>query len=94
MPYLPTFHLVLQVVEFTKTMLQLRAKWADYILTVAHACVETGAPIIRPLWWMAPNDKVALATDSHFLVGDILLVAPILEKGSFARDIYLPAGEN
>ena len=29
---------------------------------------------------------------SEFLLGDSLLVAPVLDEGSVSRDIYLPAG--
>ncbi|GAB1600231.1 myogenesis-regulating glycosidase-like [Argonauta hians] len=56
-----------------------------------HAEV-TGAPIIRPIWWIAPEDPFALKIDCEFLVGDNLLVAPILDAGSTSRDIYLPHG--
>lgn len=53
----------------------------------------SGAPIIRPIWWVSPNDEHALMIDSEFLVGDTLLVAPVLEKGATKRDIYLPEGD-
>jgi len=46
--------------------------------------------MIRPLWWMAPTDKVALSCDSQFLLGDTLLVAPVLHAGARSRDVYLP----
>ncbi|XP_072167137.1 myogenesis-regulating glycosidase-like [Diadema setosum] len=51
-----------------------------------------GTPIIRPLWWLDPHDKTALTIDSEFLIGDILLVAPILKPLDRFRDIYLPQG--
>ena len=51
------------------------------------------APIIRPLWWIAPDDEIALVCDDSYLVGDTLLVAPILQEGQRQRDVYLPAGE-
>ena len=41
---------------------------------------------------MAPEDEAALTVDTEFLVGDDLLVAPVLDKGAMSRDIYLPAG--
>ena len=44
------------------------------------------------MWWIAPHDPVAQTTDDEFLVGDHLLVAPILEKNARKRDVYLPAG--
>jgi len=54
--------------------------------------IFAGWPIIRPLWWLAPTDDVALRCDSQFLLGDRLLVAPVLDQGARSRDIYLPGG--
>jgi len=52
----------------------------------------SGWPIVRPLWWIAPTDDVALRCDSQFLLGDRLLVAPVLHQGARSRDVYLPGG--
>ena len=49
-----------------------------------------GWPIVRPIWWIAPTDDVALNCDSQFLLGDRLLVAPVLHAGARSRDVYLP----
>lgn len=49
-------------------------------------------PIIRPLWWIAPHDEAALVCDDQYLIGDELLVAPVIQDGARQRDIYLPAG--
>ncbi|KAI4827124.1 hypothetical protein KUCAC02_030546 [Chaenocephalus aceratus] len=54
--------------------------------------LDTGDPIIRPLWWIATGDETAYKIDSQFLIGDDLMVAPVLEPGKQERDIYLPAG--
>ena len=65
--------------------------------TLVHPIVVSGNvssvnPIIRPLWWISPSDPIARELDSEFLVGDDLLVAPILEEGAVRRDVYLPQG--
>ncbi|XP_070532694.1 myogenesis-regulating glycosidase-like [Ptychodera flava] len=62
------------------------------MLRLAEESTKTGAPIMRPLWWIAPNDEEALSIDSEYLIGDDLLVAPILERGALKRDVYLPHG--
>jgi len=54
--------------------------------------IFAGWPIIRPLWWLASTDDAALRCDSQFLLGDRLLVAPVLHQGARSRDIYLPGG--
>ena len=51
---------------------------------------EDSLPLIRPLWSIAPDDEVALAIDDHFLLGERLLVAPVLNAGQVTRDVYLP----
>ncbi|KAK7093595.1 myogenesis-regulating glycosidase-like [Littorina saxatilis] len=72
--------------------MNIRKNYTDVIISLARESTRTGAPIVRPLWWIAPTDQEALTTDSQYLLGDDLLVAPVLEKGSRSRDVYLPAG--
>ncbi|XP_035829387.1 myogenesis-regulating glycosidase [Aplysia californica] len=82
-----------EVVTITKKCLAIREQYVSRILQLAQECVETGNPIIRPLWWVAPLDEQALVTGDEFLVGDDLLVAPIVVEGARKRDIYLPKGQ-
>jgi len=56
--------------------------------------IFAGWPIIRPLWWLAPTDDEALRCDSQFLLGDRLLVAPVLHQGARSRNVYLPGGRS
>ncbi|XP_064165571.1 myogenesis-regulating glycosidase [Anguilla rostrata] len=65
---------------------------APRVLELAYEVLATGDPIIRPLWWIATGDETAYKIDSQFLIGDDLMVAPVLEPGKQERDIYLPAG--
>lgn len=66
---------------------------APKVLELAGEVLNTGDPIIRPLWWIAKDDEAAYKIDSQFLIGDDLMVAPVLEPGKQERDIYLPAGK-
>ncbi|XP_068459143.1 SITS-binding protein [Clinocottus analis] len=52
----------------------------------------TGNPIYRPMWWLSPTDPMTFTIDDQFLIGDEVLVAPVVEKGAVQRDIYLPDG--
>lgn len=56
---------------------------------VANAAA--GGPLLRPLWWLE-NSEAAFTCADEYLVGDDLLVAPVIEKGAVSRDVYLPAG--
>ncbi|XP_077323161.1 myogenesis-regulating glycosidase [Lithobates pipiens] len=66
---------------------------APLLLELAGEVTDTGDPIIRPIWWIAPNDERAHKIDSQFLIGDTLMVAPVLEPGKQERDVYLPIGK-
>lgn len=56
--------------------------------------VGAGLPILRPAWWLDPANQTvhAMGLNDEFLVGDELLVAPILCEGVTVRDIYVPPG--
>jgi alpha-glucosidase (family GH31 glycosyl hydrolase) len=62
-----------------------------FLKLYAGKSTETGEPIIRPLWWADNSDENTLIIDDQFLIGDYLLVAPVLDMG-YIRDIYLPQG--
>lgn len=82
-----------QVVAIARKFTELHMNLvAPRVLELTGKVVNTGDPIIRPLWWIANNDEVAYKIDSQFLIGDDLMVAPVLEPGKQERDIYLPAG--
>ena len=47
----------------------------------------------RPLFFLDPTDEKTYGIADQFMLGDSLLVAPVLKKGAVARDIYLPCGQ-
>ncbi|XP_019631326.1 PREDICTED: uncharacterized family 31 glucosidase KIAA1161-like [Branchiostoma belcheri] len=82
-----------EVVDLTLRYIELHETTVTpLILRYADEAIATGDPIIRPLWWIAPRDKTSLTIDSEFLIGDKMLVAPILDQGATTRDVYLPPG--
>jgi len=85
--------LMIQVVRIAREMVSLHESYADKIISLAEESTRTGAPIIRPVWWLSePDDEPALTVGNQFLLGNDVLVAPVLEKGVTGRDIYLPSG--
>ena len=53
---------------------------------------RTGIPITRPLWLAYPRDERAAEQDQQWMLGSNVLVAPVVEEGATARDVYFPAG--
>ncbi len=72
--------------------LDLRQRYLGHIAAALEQAAQTGEPVIRPVWWLAPGDERALVCDDEFLLGDDLLVAPVVQAGQRARDVYLPSG--
>ncbi|MBN2196856.1 MAG: alpha-glucosidase [Polyangiaceae bacterium] len=75
-----------------RRLIEVRYRLLPYLesLFVEHAA--TGAPILRPLFWHAPEDREAREIDDQFFFGPDILVAPILERARRRRSVYFPAG--
>uniref|UniRef100_A0A8C3XBB5 Myogenesis regulating glycosidase (putative) n=1 Tax=Cyanoderma ruficeps TaxID=181631 RepID=A0A8C3XBB5_9PASS len=83
-----------EVVEIAQKFTELHESLvAPLLLELAGEVIDTGDPIIRPIWWISPRDEATHRIDSQFLIGDTLMVAPVLEMGKQERDVYLPAGK-
>ncbi|XP_041854016.1 SITS-binding protein [Melanotaenia boesemani] len=82
-----------QVLNLTRTYIMKHQR--DVVPLIEEYAEEwqtTGNPIYRPMWWLSPNDPMTFTIDDQFLIGDEVLVAPVVEKGAVHRDIYLPDG--
>ena len=63
-----------------------------YLKKYAQLATQTGEPIIRGLWWVDNSDPNSYLIDDQFMVGNEILVAPIVDENTYQRDIYLPVG--
>jgi alpha-glucosidase (family GH31 glycosyl hydrolase) len=72
--------------------LELRYQMLPYIYSTAAQSHGTGIPMIRALWLAYPDDSKALLIEDAYLWGDNILVAPVFEKDSTSRMVYLPRG--
>jgi alpha-D-xyloside xylohydrolase len=72
--------------------LLLRERLRPYIDAQMHEVCRTGVPPMRPLFVEFPRDPTCWSVDDEYCFGPDLLVAPVLELGARAREVYLPAG--
>ena len=56
--------LFLQVVAIAKKFIGIHEDFAPLILELAKEATVSGTPINRPIWWIDPNDEIALDIDS------------------------------
>lgn len=74
-----------------RDMAKLHERIGPEILALARASSQTGEPMVRALEYHYPHQGYAEIKD-QFLLGDSLLVAPVLEKGKRTRTVVFPQG--
>jgi len=72
--------------------IKLREQFAPYILKTMKESALSGEPILRSMEYEFPHQGYEPLTD-QFLIGDSLLVAPILNKNQKVREVVLPKGK-
>lgn len=70
------------VADAARTALGLRYKLLPTLYTTFKHSHDTGVPIARPLFFGWPHDPVTHTTDQQFMLGDSILVSPVLEEVS------------
>jgi alpha-glucosidase len=81
-----------KVENVIKKYIQLRYTWLPHLYTLFHEASKTGVPVMRPLFMEYPSDKNTFNLADQFLIGDNVLIAPILKPSTFHRVVYLPEG--
>ena len=82
-----------ETIAIYKKYLDIRYKFIPYLYNLVYLMNKEGSPIIKPLFYNYENDKTCYTINDEYMVGDDLLVAPILNKDERNRIIYLPKGE-
>lgn len=77
--------------EICLQMAKLHEKMGDHILDLAHQAAQSGEPIVKPMELAFPGNGFETIID-QFVLGDDIIVTPVLEKGSRSRTVILPNG--
>jgi len=72
-------------------VVSLRQKFAPRFVELAKESANTGEPMMRNLEYCFPGMGYAEVKD-EFMMGDSLLVAPVMEKGATSRKVLVPPG--
>lgn len=78
--------------QIMKENLKLRIKLKPYLEKLMNEAHETGAPIMRTMFYEFPGDKECWNIDDQYMFGNEYLVAPILKLNERSRNVYLPKG--
>ena len=63
-----------------------------YLYTAFAQAARDGGPITRPLIYIWPEDVALANVEDEFLLGDALLIAPVLDEGKIRRLVTFPKG--
>ena len=73
-----------------RSILSLRYRLLPYLYSEFVKAALRAEPMVRPLSFEYPGDPEAADIEDQLLVGEGIMIAPILEKGARSRKVYLP----
>lgn len=78
------------VIEDFRGLVELRQRLIPYLAEQAEIACRTDRPLMRALFFDYPRDPRIWDYPSQFLLGDELLVSPVVEEGARVWETYLP----
>ena len=78
--------------DIIRKYLKLRYELLPFLYTTLEEAHRTGMPLFRPLLLNYQDDPNTYNIDDQFMIGEDLLVAPIMKPDVTRRLVYLPRG--
>jgi alpha-glucosidase len=75
-----------------KETLALRKQALPYMNALWDTAADNGLPLWRPMWLEYPNDERFRNEMGQFMLGDKVLVAPVLDRWKRSKSVKLPEG--
>jgi alpha-glucosidase (family GH31 glycosyl hydrolase) len=82
-----------RVVPLFRAYAELRERLVPYLTEQAARTIGTDRPLMRPLFFDHADDLEVWNHPQQYLLGDDLLISPVLEPGATTWTTYLPAGD-
>ncbi|MEZ4269068.1 MAG: glycoside hydrolase family 31 protein [Myxococcota bacterium] len=80
-----------ELVDLYKRYARLHLRLFPYIWSYAERIADDGRPIQRPLGFAFP--ELGVHPSDVYMLGDFLLVAPVIDAGATTKSVMLPPGE-
>lgn len=75
-----------------KKFIDIRESMRDYTREPMKEAHQTGAPVMRTMFYEFPDDLQTWDLNTQYMYGSDILVAPIVEPNQKQREVYLPKG--
>lgn len=79
--------------EIVSDFIRFRYRLMPYLWEMTNIAHETGLPLMRHLIMEYPNDPAVTNIEDEYMLGDRLLVAPVLTPETESRYVYFPEGK-
>ncbi len=81
-----------QVLEIVRSYICLRYRFLTYYYNLMRESTLHGQPAIRPLFYHHQDDLNTYNINDQFLLGEGVMVCPVVRPGVDKRLVYLPSG--
>ncbi|MBU9711462.1 glycoside hydrolase family 31 protein [Evansella tamaricis] len=82
-----------EIEQIVKSYIQLRYVWLPELYRWFKEAHDTGVPVMRPLVLEYPEDKNTFNLSDQFMIGENVIIAPIMTPETEHRVVYLPKGQ-
>ncbi|MDR6419323.1 alpha-glucosidase [Paraburkholderia phenoliruptrix] len=81
-----------EVTQQIAALIKLRYRLIPYLYELLWQSHSAYEPVLRPMFAEFPHDPRCLVDGDDMMLGSSMLVAPVVDAGQTAREVYLPAG--
>ncbi len=81
-----------EVLDAVASLMRFRTRIIPYLSHLLARYRKTCEPVVRPLFYDFPDEAWCWAEQTDWMLGDAVLVAPVVEPGLIEREVRLPAG--
>ncbi|MFT9487639.1 MAG: glycoside hydrolase family 31 protein [Tepidibacillus sp.] len=81
-----------EIEKIIKKYIQLRYQWLPHLYSLFAQTSKTGIPVMRPLFIEYPEDRHTFNLSDQFMIGENVIIAPIIKPDTYHRVVYLPEG--
>ncbi|MFH1000888.1 MAG: TIM-barrel domain-containing protein [Bacteroidota bacterium] len=78
--------------DIVRESIKLRYRLMPYLYTLAYENTKNGKPLVKPLFYLEPENKDFLNYSDAYLFGDAFLVAPVIHPDIKKMKIRFPKG--
>lgn len=82
-----------EALQIFKKYTDLRYSLIPYLYSSAYDMYHSGSPLMRALVYSNQNDANVYNITDQYMLGDYLMVCPVVTKGAQTRVVYFPEGK-